>query len=151
MTMLAAGTTFGRVVDTVGKTIEAIGIAVTVVVVVGALVLFAKSITHGDYEDAFTTVRRNVGQGVLLGLELLVAGDIGRTVAIDPTPTSIAVLGGIVLIRTFLSVTIDTEVNGRWPWKGGDTPRPANDRKPHPKVAAESSTNGQAENATPAR
>jgi uncharacterized membrane protein len=121
--VIAKANTFGRVVDAVGKTIEAIGIAVTVAVVVGALFVFARAVRRGDTDVAFVTVRRNVGQGVLLGLELLVAGDIGRTVAIDPTPTSIAVLGGIVLIRTFLSITIDTEVNGRWPWRGSETTR----------------------------
>ena len=58
---------------------------------------------------------------MLLGLEILVAGDIIRTVAVDPSLTSVAVLAGIVAIRTFLSVTIDTEVNGRWPWSGDRT------------------------------
>ena len=67
--------------------------------------------------EAYGTVRRRVGQGVLLGLEILVAGDIIRTVAVDPTLASVAVLAGIVAIRTFLSITIDTEVNGQWPWR----------------------------------
>ena len=48
---------------------------------------------------------------------MLVAGDIIRTVAVNPALTSVAVLGAVVVIRTFLSVTIDTEVNGQWPWK----------------------------------
>jgi len=54
---------------------------------------------------------------ILLGLELLVAGDIVRTVAIAPTLTSVAILGGIVVIRTFLSFTMEAEITGYWPWQ----------------------------------
>jgi uncharacterized membrane protein len=67
--------------------------------------------------DAYTTARRNVGRSVLLGLEVLVAGDIIRTVAVDPSFTSVGVLAVIVLVRTFLSFTIELEISGRWPWQ----------------------------------
>ena len=57
---------------------------------------------------------------ILLGLELLVAGDIIRTVAIDPTFTSVGVLAVIVAVRTFLSWSLEVELQGRWPWQGGE-------------------------------
>jgi uncharacterized membrane protein len=73
--------------------------------------------------DNYRLVRRQVGRSILLGLELLVAADIVRTVAVTPTPTptNIAVLGGIVLIRTFLSFSLELEITGRWPWQQART------------------------------
>ena len=68
---------------------------------------------------AYRDYRRGLGQGLLLGLELLVAADIIRTVAVTPTLQSVAVLAVIVLIRTFLSWSLEVEVNGRFPWKEG--------------------------------
>lgn len=65
----------------------------------------------------YTEFRRALGRSILLGLELLVAADIIRTVAITPTLESVAVLGGIVLIRTFLSFSLELEISGRWPWQ----------------------------------
>jgi uncharacterized membrane protein len=53
----------------------------------------------------------------LLGLEFLVAGDIIGTVAVEPTFKSLGVLGLIVIIRTFLSFSLEVEINGRWPWQ----------------------------------
>ena len=65
--------------------------------------------------------RQQLGQTILLGLELLVAGDIIRTVASQPTLTSVAVLASIVLIRTFLSFSLEVEMTGRWPWQKSGT------------------------------
>jgi uncharacterized membrane protein len=110
----------------IGRGIEFLGVAVIAISAAGSLGRFAVSVLRGsDREEAYRRVRRHVGQGILLGLELLVAGDIVRTVAADPSLTSVAVLGGIVLIRTFLSVTIDTEVNGTWPWRRDLRPLPS--------------------------
>ncbi|NLL14808.1 MAG: DUF1622 domain-containing protein [Fibrobacter sp.] len=67
--------------------------------------------------EVFRTLRQTLGSGILLGLEFLVAGDIIRTVAVEPTFGSVAVLGAIVLIRTFLSFTLQMEMSGRWPWQ----------------------------------
>lgn len=66
--------------------------------------------------DTYATYRRQLSRATLLGLEFLVAGYIIRTVAIEPTFTSAGVLAVIVLIRTFLSFTLEVEVSGRWPW-----------------------------------
>jgi uncharacterized membrane protein len=60
--------------------------------------------------------RQRLGRAILLGLELLVAADIIRTVAVTPTVESVAVLAGIVLVRTFLSFSLEVELTGRWPW-----------------------------------
>jgi uncharacterized membrane protein len=66
-----------------------------------------------DYKE----YRANLGRGILLGLELLIAADIIKSVVIDPTLESMLVLGGIVIIRTFLSLSLSVEINGHWPWQ----------------------------------
>ena len=58
-----------------------------------------------------------MGKAILLGLEFLVAADIIRTVAVEPTFTSVGVLAIVVAVRTFLSFTLDVELQGRWPWQ----------------------------------
>lgn len=67
-------------------------------------------------EDIYATYRRQLSRAILLGLEFLVAADIIRTVAIEPTFNSVGVLAAIVLIRTFLSFTLEVEISGKWPW-----------------------------------
>ena len=67
--------------------------------------------------DRYMAYRQNLGRAILLGLELLVAGDIIKTVAVAPTLQNMIVLGAIVLIRTFLSFSLELEINGRWPWQ----------------------------------
>ena len=66
--------------------------------------------------DLYANYRRRLSRAILLGLEFLVAADIIRTVAIEPTFTSVGILAAIVLIRTFLSFTLEVEISGRWPW-----------------------------------
>jgi uncharacterized membrane protein len=110
---------FEEVVQAVGRGVEGVGVAIVVVGIALALVRFA-----GDRasSDAYPEVRKAVGRSILLGLELLVAGDIIRTVAISPTFASVGVLAAIVLIRTFLSFTLEVEISGTWPWQGDRTP-----------------------------
>lgn len=67
----------------------------------------------GDYEN----YKHQLGKTLLLGLELLVAGDVVRTVALEPTLNNVAVLGLLVVIRTFLSWSLFVEIEGRWPWQ----------------------------------
>ena len=69
--------------------------------------------------DLVAAFRKTLGRSILTGLELLVAADIIRTVAIEPTLRSVLVLGLIVLIRTFLSFSLEVEINGKWPWQTG--------------------------------
>ena len=70
-----------------------------------------------DWNTAYEGLRANLARGILLGLEFLVAADIIGTVALTPTFESLGVLAGIVLIRTFLSFSLEVEIEGRWPWQ----------------------------------
>ena len=108
--------TFVDVVEVVGKGIDAAGV---VVIVLGGLTATAMAGTRLVARDVNTyrRYRQQLGRSILLGLELLVAADIIRTVAVRPTLTSVAVLAGIVLIRTFLSFSLELEITGRWPWQ----------------------------------
>jgi uncharacterized membrane protein len=70
-----------------------------------------------DFKPAYTQYRSNLGRAILLGLEFLVAGDIIATILVEPTITRAGALGIIVLIRTFLSFSLETEIEGCWPWE----------------------------------
>jgi uncharacterized membrane protein len=99
------------------RAIEVGGIAIIVLGIVGATIFVLWQVLRGrSGSDAFSLYRSNLGRAILLGLEFLVAADIINTVAIEPTLQSLAVLGGIVLIRTFLSFSLEVEIEGRWPW-----------------------------------
>ncbi len=107
------------------STVEAVGTAVdvagVVIIVVGALIATAvfayRVLQRSELHSAYRSYRHGLGRAILLGLELLVAADIIRTVAIAPTFTSVGVLGLIVLVRTFLSFSLEVELEGRWPWQ----------------------------------
>lgn len=118
-----------EIMDLVGRAIDALGAAVIVVGIVVALVLAARDGRRGTGE-VYSATRRRMGRAILLGLEFLVAADIIRTVAIEPTLESLAVLGLIVLIRTFLSFTLEVELDGRWPWRQADAARVDSGRVP---------------------
>ena len=94
--------------------------------VVGALLaaMAAARTVRADRQGTYTRFRRQLGRSILLGLELLVAADIIRTVAITPTLDSVLVLGLIVLIRTFLSFSLELEITGRWPWQAAPDTTP---------------------------
>jgi len=112
---------FHDAVELAGKSVDGIGVAVTVVGVLVSLGRYGWWLARGgDGGDDYVTTRRNVGRAVLLGLEILVAGDIVRTVAVTPSFTSVGVLSVIVLIRTFLSMSLESEISGRLPWKRHD-------------------------------
>lgn len=70
-----------------------------------------------DAETIFRRTRQRLGRGILLGLEFLVAADIIHTVAVELTFKTVGVLAIVVLIRTFLSFTLDVELTGHWPWQ----------------------------------
>jgi uncharacterized membrane protein len=110
--------TFEEAVEWVGKGVDAIGVVIVVVGSLAALLpyLFDVAGRRAD-EERYAATRRRLGRAILLGLEFLVAGDIIRTVAATPTFTSVGVLAAIVAIRTFLSTTLQVEVEGRWPWQ----------------------------------
>lgn len=107
---------FFEVIETVGKTIDAIGVAA---IALGALFAAAGVVPKIRRKSgtAYRDFREQLGRSILLGLEFLVAADIIRTVAITPDARSVAVLAGIVLIRTLLSFSLEVEITGRWPWQ----------------------------------
>jgi uncharacterized membrane protein len=108
---------FRDVTDALGLAVDGAGVAVIVAAITAAAVAFGRRL-RGDagFEEAYRELRQSIGRGILLGLELLVAGDIIRTVAVTPTFTSVGVLAMIVAIRTFLSFSLEVELTGRWPW-----------------------------------
>jgi uncharacterized membrane protein len=94
--------------------------AVAVAIMVGfILIVTARWFLHiGQKQDgAYRLYRTAVGRCLLLGLELLVAADIIRTVALDTTLANVTTLAALVLVRTFLSWTLAVEIEGRWPWQ----------------------------------
>jgi uncharacterized membrane protein len=103
--------------------------AALVIEILGALVIVAGvmrvAITRGtvrylfrlDRPGAYESYKHEMGRSLLLGLEFLVAGDVVRTVALEPTLTNVAVLGLLVLIRTFLGWSLAVEIDGGWPWQ----------------------------------
>lgn len=106
---------YPQIVETLGSAIDVAG----VVLIIGGLL-----IASGRYllnfrkgQESYTRYRQDIGRAILLGLEVLVAGDIIKTVAVRPTPIGVAVLAGIVLIRTFLSFSLEVELDGRFPWQ----------------------------------
>lgn len=104
---------FRDVVETVGLLIDAAGV---LVIVLGLLVAAYRSLA-APRGEVYRQVRQDIGRGILLGLEFLVAADIIRTVAITPTMQGVLILGLIVLIRTFLSMALQVELEGRLPWR----------------------------------
>jgi uncharacterized membrane protein len=98
---------------------EALGIGVIVILAVYALLraLWEQFGRNKPQERVFHDVRQRLGRGILLGLELLVAADIIHTVAVELTWETVGVLAVIVLIRTFLSFSLEVELTGRWPWQ----------------------------------
>ena len=109
----------GGLVEMVTLGVELTGIAV---IIGGALVsaaLSIRSVRRDPPGEAYRRLRSNLGRSILLGLEFLVAADIINTVAIEPSFDSLLILGGIVLIRTFLSFALEVEIEGRWPWQRG--------------------------------
>jgi uncharacterized membrane protein len=104
----------GGAVEFSGVAIIAGGLAVFTVAVAAALLRQGR---NSDLGRLYRTYRQGVGRAILLGLEFLVAGDIIRTVAVSPTLRDVAVLAGIVAIRTFLSIALEVEIEGRWPWQ----------------------------------
>ena len=70
--------------------------------------------------ESFRSFKINLGQALMLGLEILVVADVIETITTEPTFASLAVLAAIVILRTFVSWTLTLEVEGRWPWQAGE-------------------------------
>jgi uncharacterized membrane protein len=117
---------FNDVIEKIGMVIDAAGVAVIVVGSVAAAVIALRE--GRDHPGTiYRGFRQRLGRAILLGLELLVAADIVRTVATEPNLTSVAVLAIIVAIRTFLSFSLEVEITGRWPWQPRTDNQPSTD------------------------
>jgi uncharacterized membrane protein len=104
----------GQWIRAVGIVIDVFGVLVIVLGIVWATLLFLQ---RRAAEEQYNVYKIRIGRALLLGLEVLVAADIIKTVALEPTFASLGILAGLVLIRTFLSWTLVLEIEGRWPWQ----------------------------------
>ncbi|MGF1612839.1 MAG: DUF1622 domain-containing protein [Gammaproteobacteria bacterium] len=103
--------------------VELVAVAIIAIGLIWAFALGARGLlTRRPANEVYERVRGNFGHVLLLGLEVLIAADIVETVTMELTLTSVSTLGLLVLVRTFLSWSIEMETTGRWPWQ----PRPQN-------------------------
>ena len=114
---------FTHIMDVVSRVFAAVGVAVLIIGFLFALVTAGIALLQ-NRGDVYRAIRRQFGRSILLGLEILVAADLIRTVAVEPTGRNVLILGGIVLIRTILSFSLEVEVEGVWPWQRGTLSRP---------------------------
>jgi uncharacterized membrane protein len=110
---------FRHIMEIIGTSVDGVGVCIVaggMVVATARLVSRLRDRSHetGNY---YSLYRQDVGRAILLGLEFLIAGDIIRTVVVAPTLQNVVVLGMIVLIRTFLSLSLQLEIEGKLPWR----------------------------------
>jgi uncharacterized membrane protein len=104
---------FDQAVEAIGRGVDVAGV-MAIAGGIGLTILLAAGRLWRRQSRVYRRFRQEVGRAILLGLELLVAADIIRTVAVSPTLESVAVLSGIVLVRTFLSFSLEVELTGMW-------------------------------------
>jgi uncharacterized membrane protein len=104
-------------IEWLARALELTGVAIIVGGVVLASMWFVRQGRASNWRDAYESYRANLGRGILLGLELLVGADIIGTITAPLTFQSVGLLGLVVLIRTFLSFSLETEIEGCWPWQ----------------------------------
>jgi len=108
--------TVRRVIEMGALGIEGLAVAVILVATAHGTVSYIVHI-RTQVPDAYEQYKVRLGRALLLGLELLVAADIIRTVALEPTLSNVMILGVLVVVRTFLSWSLVVEIEGHWPWK----------------------------------
>ena len=108
---------FTDLISFAGYAVEAVGVLVIILGSCVSTATFLRTFRRLEEGVAYRSYRRQLGRSIILGLEFLIAGDIIRTVVVADTLENIAILGLIILIRSFLSVTLHLEVEGRWPWQ----------------------------------
>lgn len=114
---------YREIMELVGSVVDAAGVFV---IVIGAIIATGRFLTRPrtDFGSSYRAYRQGLGRAILLGLEILIAGDIIRTVVVAPTLENVLILGLIVVIRTFLSMALQLEVDGRWPWQHPEESKP---------------------------
>ena len=108
--------------DTMEQVVNGFEVAGVAILVVGSLLAFASAgaaLLRGDREAAYQRARQEVGRAILLGLQVLIIADIVLTITVDRTFDSALTLGLIVLVRTFLSFSLEIELEGALPWRRG--------------------------------
>jgi uncharacterized membrane protein len=111
---------FDQWIKWVAVGIESIAIGIIVVGAITTTVIFVvRVIKEAALDDCYRRFRSDFGKAILLGLEFLIASDIVGTVAVGPTFRDLGILGLLVVIRTFLSFSLELEITGRWPWQHG--------------------------------
>ena len=113
---------FDEGMELVVRGFEIGGVVVLVVGSVTALVRAVRSWRRDGRAGVYEQARRDVGRAILLGLELLIIADIVLTITVDPTVESALTLGLVVLVRTFLSFSLEVELEGAWPWRRAAQP-----------------------------
>jgi len=109
--------TYEEIISDVVKAVEAAGAAIMVTGGLWAFVRYGIAVARpASRHGAYRQLRQTLGRVILLGLEVLIVGDIVRTIVVDPTVQSVAVLGMIVIIRIVLSFSLEVEIDGVWPW-----------------------------------
>jgi uncharacterized membrane protein len=105
-------------IEVAALSLELLAVLIIIIVAVVSTALFVRRLlAERRLPAAYERYKVQLGRGLLLGLEMLVAADVVRTVALAPTLTNVAVLGLLVLIRTFLSWSLTMEIEHRWPWQ----------------------------------
>ena len=106
-------------IDIIASIVEFIGVLTIFLGASYSIIRFLISISNKKTKkaDNYIKLRQSLGKSILLGLEILIAADIMETVVTDPTLRSVGILGLIVLIRTFLSMSLQVELEGRFPWQ----------------------------------
>lgn len=110
---------YTHLMDHVAQAFEIVGVAVLIGGFGVGLVRAGASLVRHESQGIYIMLRKYFGRSILLGLEILVAADLIRTVAVEPTLANVLVLGLIVLIRTFLSFSLEIEIDGVVPWRRG--------------------------------
>ncbi|HET9832856.1 MAG TPA: DUF1622 domain-containing protein [Vicinamibacterales bacterium] len=114
--------------ESIVRLVELVGVVLILAGATAATFRFVVRWMTVSLDEAYREYRQHLGRAILLGLEFLVAGDIINTVAVDPTFRSVGVLAGIVAIRTFLSFSLEVEIEGRWPWARSEAESPEGSR-----------------------
>ena len=112
--LFALETDISRWIRLIGTCIETFGVFTIVAGIIWSTYLYVVRRREERYYDQY---KIRIGRSLLLGLEVLVAADIVKTIAIELTFTSLGLLAGLVVVRTFLSWTLVLEIEGRWPWQ----------------------------------
>ncbi len=123
---------YEHAISEVVKVVEAVGAGIMVIGGFASFVVFASRAWRTETVQAsYDGLRRHLARCILLGLEVLIVGDIVRTIIVDTTFESVAVLGIIVVIRILLSFALEVEIDGVWPWRQWQLGRSRDANAPH--------------------